>query len=1129
MKQNSTQRNSTLLLILLAVFMVISQNPIAANTGFPFFFQTDKKVTPLSDAVDKIASTYQVSIIYDVEQLEKVTVKNWEISNTSAEADLRKLLKKVGFGYKKLNDSTFVIKKESNRKTNVSPKSTPEAIKTKTPPRPITVKGYVLDSANDEPLIGVNIIVKEGTAGTISEVDGSFSLEVEYDETLVFSYLGFIPKEVKANRSDLGNVYLETNSRQLEEVVVVGYGSQKRSDLTGALSSISEAEIKQLPSTGLDQALQGRAAGVYVTQNSGAPGGAVSIRIRGIASTLSAEPLYVIDGIPVVNDNQGTSSNFGELDGGGQNPNALNTINPSDIESIEVLKDASATAIYGARAANGVVLITTKRGKEGRSSISFESYYGIQELSRKIPVMNLQEYADYYGDVGWELIEEFQRPELLGEGTDWQDAVFRQAAMQNYQLTLSGGNKRTRYAMSGSYHFKEGIVVGSDFERFSSKINLDHSFSDRVRIGNSLLVSRTKENITFNDNSNGVVYTALLMVPNAPVRNSDGSFAGPQEEITLSFDNPVARALETKDVNEKTRILANIYLEADILPFLKYRTELGSDLIFSDHQTFFPSFERGNFFGKSGLRENTSNSRFWINKHLLTFNRKLAEKHNLTVLGGFEAQAGDYKWLFASRENLPTNDLQAISLGDIGQQQNNGGAGHWALLSYFGRLNYNFDERILLTGTLRADGSSRFSPSNRWGIFPSAAIAWRLSNEGFLESFEALDNLKLRAGVGEVGNQEIGLYSYLNTLRGVNSAFGDQLTTGFIPDNIANPDVRWESSFQTNVGIDLGLFNNRLEIIADYYVKRSDGMLLPALLPLTAGSLNPPFVNIGEIENRGIEISLNTVPIRGDFTWRNSMNFTRNQNEVINLGSNGNLVGIIQRIPVTRTEEGRAISEFYGYVMEGIFQDQAEVAEAPFQANGTRAGDIRFKDLNNDGVINDEDQTFIGSPLPDFTLNMTNDFSFKGFDLNIFFQGVFGNEILNLMRRDIEGMTGLNNQSVKVANRYSSLNTETDVPRAISADPNDNRRVSTRFIEDGSFIRIKNITFGYTLPKELTKKARFQSLRLYASTQNLKTWTDYSGYDPEVGSYNQNPLINGVENGRYPISRSFTFGLNASF
>jgi len=1104
--------------------------PVMGKTAFKTEDSFQKKPIPLSKAIDKVATVYKVNIVYDVEQIAGKKINDWSIQHQSVEAELKELQLKSTFDFKKLAESTYIIKVEraiSDKEIII--KNNQKKPRISLQKAVITVTGTVYDIDNNDPLIGVNILVKGKAVGTATDFDGKFSIEVEEDATLVFSYIGYNEKEVKVRNANMGDIYLESDAKQLEEVVVVGYGTQKRSDLTGALSSVGEKEIKALPATGLDQALQGRAAGVQVTQNSGAPGGGVSIRIRGIGSTLSAEPLYVIDGIPVVNDNQGSSANFSELDGGGQNSNALNTVNPSDIESIEILKDASATAIYGARAANGVVLITTKRGKAGKSRISLESYYGIQELSAKVPVLDLRQYAEYYGDVGFEVIEEFRNPELLGKGTDWQDAVFRQAATQNYQLTVSGGSEKTKFALSGGYNFKEGIVVGSDFTRLSAKINIDHSFSDRVRIGNSFLASRTSENITFNDNSSGVVYTALLAVPNAPVRNADGSFAGPQEEITLSFDNPVARALETQDVNTKTRILSNLYAEIDLFPWLKYRTEFGADIIYSNHNTFFPQFERGNFFGRSGVRRNLNNSLFWINKHLLTFNKKIAERHNVTALLGFEAQEGEYEWLFASRDNLPTNDLQQLALGDAGQQQNNGGAGHWALVSYFGRFNYSFDDRYLLTGTVRVDGSSRFGPNNRYGVFPSAAFAWRASNEGVIKNIDAINNLKFRIGVGTVGNQEIGLYSYSANLRSINVALGDQLVTGFAPDNIANPDVRWESSFQTNIGVDLGLVNNRIELIADYYVKKADGMLLPALIPLTAGSLNAPFVNIGEIENRGLELTLNTQNTTGAFSWRTGVNFSVNRNKVISLGSNGNLIGLIQRIPVTRTEEGQPISQFYGYVTDGIFQSKAEVVESPFQQDGTRAGDIKFKDLNNDGIINDLDQTFLGSPHPDFTLNMTNNFSYKGIDFSFFFQGVFGNEILNLIRRDIEGMAGLANQSVTVIDRSRPGMPDDEIPRATGPDPNSNRRISSRFIEDGTFIRLKNVSLGYTFPKNWMRRVKIQTMRAYISAQNLQTWTDYSGYDPEIGSFNQNPLINGVENGRYPISRSFTAGINVNF
>jgi len=1099
--------------------------PAYANGVDAQMVETEKNV-PLNEALDKLAELYEVSMIYDSEQVSGKTVELFQPKKQSIEKDLTDLLGKFSLRYKKIGDDTFiVVAGKLNVDGTLDKTSEIEKAAEK-----VKVIGVITDDESGETLIGVNILEVGKGNGTVSDYDGSYSITVEKGSILSFSYTGYLTKEIKIVDGGRYDIILENNAAQLEEVVVVGYGTQKRSDLTGSLSSVSSEELKALPSTGLDQALQGRAAGVLVTQNSGAPGGAVSIRIRGIGSTLTAEPLYVIDGVPVVNDNQGTSANFSELDGGGQNTNALNTINPNDIESIEILKDASATAIYGSRGANGVVLITTKRGKNGKSALAFETYFGVQEIGKKIDVLNLREYSEYLGDVASYIdIEEFENPELLGEGTDWQEEIFRRAQMQNYQLTMSGGSEKTSFALSGGFHQKEGIVIGSKFDRMSAKVNLDHKFSKRVRIGNSLLVSRTNERIVFNDNSNGVVYTGLLMVPNAPVRNADGSFAGPQEEITLSFDNPVARALETDDRNRKTRILSNIYAEIDLLPFLKYRTEFGADVVYSNHNTFYPSFQRGNFFGKSKVNRSLSNNNYWINKHLLTFNKKIGQKSDLTLLGGYEAQSGKYEYIFASRDNLPNNDLRELNLGDAGQQVNGGGAGHWALMSYFGRMNYNFDDRYLATATVRTDGSSRFGENNRFGTFISGALAWRISNERFLKDVEAIDNLKLRIGYGTTGNQEIGFYSYSGNLRSITTVLGDQFVTAFAPDNIANPDVRWETSLQSNIGFDLGLFKNRVELIMDYYVKEAQGMLLPALVPATAGGLNPRFVNIGEVKNSGLETTINTQNFTGKFAWKTSLNFSVNRNEVISLGSNGNLVGIIQRLPVTRTEEGMAISQFYGYRTDGIFQNQAEVAEHAFQSDNTRAGDIRFKDLDGDGVITDADQEFIGSPHPDFTLNVSNSFNYKGFDLNIFVQSVYGNEILNLIRRDTEGMVNSSNQTSAVVDRYTTLEPSTTVPRAIGTDPNDNRRISDRFIEDGSFIRLKNITLGYNFSRAMSKRLKMQSLRAYVSTQNLKTWTNYSGYDPEIGSFNQNPLINGVENGRYPISRSITVGLNASF
>lgn len=990
----------------------------------------------------------------------------------------------------------------------------------------ITVAGVILDQESGSPLIGAGIEEVGTNNGTITDVDGSFEMTVASNATLKVSYIGYSDKEVTSLGPSM-TIYLSSDAEVLEEIVVVGYGSQRKSDLTGAITSIGAKELKQLPATGLEQALQGRSAGVYITQNSGAPGGAMSVRIRGSGSTLSTEPLYVIDGIPITNDNQGTSN---LRDGQGQNTNALTTINPNDIESIEILKDASATAIYGSRAANGVVIITTKKGVAGKTQVNYDVFGGVQRLYREIPMMDLQDYAAYLTDVGLGDLEEFENPELLGQGTDWQDVIFRDAYMQNHQLSFSGGTEKTRFSASLGAHNKEGIVEGSSFQRYSAKLNLDQNLG-KFRFGMNLFVSRTRENIVFNDNDKGVIYTALLTPPIVPDRSLDGTFgvAPSGENIVLTFDNPLANAIEIEDVNAKTRILGSIYGEIDLAPWLKYRTELSTDLLSSNHDRFEPAFDRGTLSKRSRVSRNPGNTTFWINKHLLTYNQTFNDIHRMTMLAGFEAQEGTYDWLFAVRENLPTNNLSALVLGDAATQNVTGGAGHWALLSYFGRVNYNYDERYLVTGTFRADGSSRFGPENRYGYFPSVAVAWRLSNEEFIKNIGSIYNLKLRLGYGAVGNQEIGLYSFLPRLAPVDVVVGDVRTTAFGPANIANPGVKWESSVQSNLGLDLGLFDNRVEIVLDLYRKLSTDMLLESIVPATAGSLAPPFVNIGRMENRGFEFTLNTQNTVGMVNWKTSANLSVNRNEVINLGDNGFIAGVIQAQPVTRTEEGRPIGQYFGHQVAGIFRDSEEVAESAFQETGTRAGDLRFVDLNEDGVIDDADRTFIGDPNPDFTANIINDVQVGNWDLSIFFRCVYGNEVYNMLKRDIAGTGAWHNQALIVKDRWQPTNPDGTEPRATGIDPNANRRVSDRFVEDGSFIRLQNVSIGYNLPAAALKKLNISTLRIYASGQNLWTLTGYSGYDPEIGSFNQNPLISGVDNGRFPIAASVTFGANVNF
>jgi TonB-dependent starch-binding outer membrane protein SusC len=1110
----------------LLLFTLLSSGLTAKAFSYKEVDLIQAKSEKLSSTLSRIASHYKVNIIFDNEDVSQITIAQ-PIKHKSLKADLDLVLRTTNLSYKKMNEETYIIKKR-NTSESVAPKVQAEP----TIKKAVTtvLSGQVSDEESEELLIGATIMNLQSNQGAVTDIDGKFEITVDPGQTLEVSYTGYVSKKVTIGNETYVKIGLSKDDNLLDEVVVVGYGTQRKSDLTGAIATISEKELKQLPVTGLEQAMQGRSAGVYITQNSGSPGGAMSIRIRGTGSTLNAEPLYVIDGIPISSDNKGTSATF-ESDGGGQYSNALTTINPNDIESIEILKDASATAIYGARAANGVVLITTKKGKEGKKSVSYESYVGMQQLYKKIKVMDLKQYAAYIGDVNIGDVEEFRDLNLLGKGTDWQDVVFRNALMHNHQLSLSGGDKNTTFSVNGGLHKKFGIVEGSDFNRVSTKLNIDHNYNKYVKVGANLMASQTKENITFNDNSNGVIYTALLTPPMVAARTLSGEFGTPPpgKNIVLTFDNPLANAKEVEDVNRKSRLLGSFYTDIKIKPWLNYRTEVATDILYSNHNTFWPEFQRGTQSRRSRVRRNISNNSFWINKHLLTFNKTYDKKHAITLLGGFEAQEGKYEWIYASRDNLPNNKLQQINLGDAGTQQTLGGAGHWALLSYFGRLNYGLSDKYLLTATLRADGSSRFGANNKYGYFPSVAGAWRISQEDFIKSIEAIDNIKLRLGYGAVGNQEIGLYSFASNLRNVDVVIGNQLITAFAPDNIANPNVKWESSVQENIGLDLGFLNNKIEITIDLYNKISKDMLLPAILPATAGGLNPPFINIGKMKNSGLEVTLNTQNFAGKFNWKTSANVSFNRNVVQDLGSTGELTGIIQRVPVTRTTEGNPIGQYFGHKKIGIFKTSAEVGEAPFHEVGTRAGDIRFEDINNDNVINDLDKTFIGSPHPDFTANLINEFSYGNFDMNFFLRGVYGNEVYNMLRRDLAGTGAWHNQSVDIINRWSPTNLEGTEPRSNGNDPNQNRRVSDRFVEDGSYLRLQNFALGYNFSKNMNTKYKITGLRFYVSGQNLLTFTKYSGYDPEIGAFNQSPLINGVDNGRFPVARSITFGANLNF
>ena len=1021
-----------------------------------------------------------------------------------------------------------------------------------------TVTGVVTSGTDGEALIGVSVQVKERPqVGTITDFEGRYSLQARSNETIVFSYIGFKSQEVKASKTVV-NVELEEDSEILDEVVVVGYGTMKRSDLTGSVVSVGEDEIKQSIVTSLDQALQSKAAGVSVTQNSGTPGGGISVSIRGINSLNGNEPLYVIDGVAISGNNDSNSS-------------VLSSINPSDVVSMEILKDASATAIYGSRASNGVVLITTKQGQAGKTRITYEGYYGLQQLPKKLGVMNLREYAEYQNlraeVIGFGERAEFADISLLGEGTDWQGEIFQNASMHNHQLNISGGNDNVKYSLSAGYLQQEGIAIGSDFERFSARVNMDNKITKWLSTGLRASVAQTTQNNTID--SGNIIRTAIEQLPDTPARNPDGSWGAQAENMYGTyFSNPVAEALMRENYNRGLQMYVDFFADVTLWKGLVFRAEYAGNYYYSNSYTYTPSYDYGHYVQSSTGSRGANNGSNWTLKTYLTYNGTFG-KHNVSVMAGHEAQENSYETLYASRDNYLFNTIHELNMGDSSTAKNSSGRGSSAIESYYGRLSYGYDDRYLATFTVRGDGSSSFGPANRWGVFPSMALAWKINNEKFLKNVKWLNNLKLRLGWGLVGNQSASSYAYGVTMASAASIWG----TGFYAGNYPNDKLKWEETKAWNAGIDLNLFDNRVEFIFDTYLKNTDNLLMQASLPsYVSGIINSPWVNAGAMENKGAEFTLNTVNIsKKDFTWRTGITISFNKNKITKLytetaGLSGTIDGAQT---LTYSTVGQPVGQYYGYKVIGMFKEESDFyqrdADGNFllDKNGNRlpvalpenqhiakdevwVGDYIFEDLNGDGVIDEQDRTYLGNPEPKFSYGFNNTFTYKGFDMNIFINGVYGNKLVNLFRQDftnpmrnsnlLKEVTGIAHvelidpaQPEEIWNVHVSNPESATVQRLNTADGNDNNRMSSRFVEDGSYLRIKNISLGYTFPQKWTRKWHIENLRVYMNIQNAFTFTKYKGYDPEVGAYNYNVLLRGVDYARYPSQRIYTVGLNLSF
>ncbi len=1018
----------------------------------------------------------------------------------------------------------------------------------------VSLTGVVKSGTDNTPLVGVTVRIKDKTIGTITNSEGIYSLEVEKGQTLVFSFTGYKTREIKIEGQRNVDVTLEEDAKFIEEVVIVGYGTMKRSDLTGAVVSVSAEDIKKTTATTLDQVLQGRAAGVQVTQNSGAPGGGISVNIRGINSLSGNEPLYVVDGVAI-----------GGYTGG--NSNALSSINPSDIASIEVLKDASATAIYGSRASNGVVLITTKHGQSGKTKISYEGYYALQQIPKMLDVLNLREYAEFQNlraeVYGFGEREEFKDPSILGEGTNWQEEIFRTAPMYNHQISITGGNDKTKFAITGGYMDQDGIAIGSSFKRFTARVNMETQISQWLNIGLNSTAARIRQENTI-DAAN-VIQTALNQTPDTPVKNPDGSYGVQAENMYGTYyGNPVADALLNENYKKETQVQFNAFTDINILAGLKFRMEYGGYISYSNTYQYTYGYDYGYFVQAASSSRSASNSLYTVFKTYFTYDKSF-NKHSVNLMIGHEAQESKWESLSGSRDNYLFNNVHELDEGDASTATNSSSKNSSAIESYFARFNYNYDNRYFLTSTVRADGSSTFGPNNRWGYFPSLALAWKVNNEPFFKDVKTISNLKLRLGWGAVGNQSAGSYAYGSAMTASDGVWG----TGFYVGNYSNANLKWETTSAYNTGLDVGLFNNRIELIVDAYYKKTKNLLMQASLPeYVTGVISSPYVNAGSIENKGIEFTLNTVNIDNkNFQWRTGITFSLNRNKIIDLYTEtAGLQGKINGTQYSYTMAGEPAAQFYGYKVKGMFKTESDFYQKDSNGdfitdtNGDKVfvaipegksvsedeiwyGDFIFEDVYEDGVIDEKDRTFIGNPEPKFTFGITNSFSYKGFDLNIFLTGVYGNKVYNYLKEmnlDPRNNSGLLHEMVNVAivepidpngeytleNMYVSNAETATVQRMTTSDANNNNRVSTRFVENGSYLRIKNISLGYTVPKSLTSRIGIENIRVYCNIQNAWTFTKYSGYDPEVGAYNQGVLTRGIDYARYPSQRIYTFGLN---
>ncbi|MDR2470462.1 MAG: TonB-dependent receptor [Tannerella sp.] len=1016
----------------------------------------------------------------------------------------------------------------------------------------VKIDGKVLDAQTRESIIGATISLSNKSSGTVTDADGKFSIFVRsLPATIQVEFLGYKSQSIDIYEyTEPITIWLRENINLLNEVVVVGYGTQKRHELTGAIASVSDVALKQ-QTISFDKLLGGAVAGLNVTQSSGAPGATSTIRIRGSNSiTGGNEPLYVIDGLIVYNDNASTRTGVGvstsavgsgttSLYDGGLNP--LTFLNASDIESIEVLKDVSATAIFGSRGANGVILVTTKKGKRGRNTVNYQGSFSAQTINRKLDLLNADEWAALYQ----ELDENNKNPYeqypgnglLRGEGANWQDAMLRTGSTQNHQVSIHGGAEDYRFLLSGNYTNQEGVIQNTGLERYTGRINLDKDISSRLNTGVNLSIASSRQrglmNLSGRESAGRVagIWDYGLRIPSVvPIYNNDGSFYynNPFETGDLRIGkqtvNPLSDLLNSTVISKNTSILGNFHASFKILPELTAKLNAGINSSSTIQNLYAPSTSAAgllvNGYAAIGNKKYSSS----LAEFTLDYTKRFNEIHALNALLGSTTQKTSVEFSNTSASNFINESLIHHSLQSASTLITPvSGSAEALLISYLGRVNYSLRNRYNLSLTFRADGSSRFSKDHKWGYFPSLGASWNIDEEA-LFGRGLISSLKLRGSAGQVGNQEIGDYLYARTYTPRNYSFGNKLVIGYTATNYGNDDLKWESTAQYNLGIDGGLWKDRINISLDVYYKKTSDLLVDLPVESTTG-FGSRTVNIGSISNKGIEFSVNATLIdTKDFQWTALGNISANVNKVLKLGIDNFVVSdhIVQ--------EGQPLGVFYGYEFDGIVQTGEEAATAvpSWDDNGVQAGEVRYKDINNDHVIDNDDRTTIGNVHPKFIYGFSSNLAYKHFDLSFAFQGSYGNNLYNALRLNLETPTQIYNASKTLAERWTPSHTNTDVPKAQAASF---INLDSRYIEDASYLRLKDITLGYNLPERYTRFARAQ-VRLFVSAQNLLTFTKYKGYDPEAsrnGDNETDELTLGIDLGAYPTAKSFLAGVSITF